>query len=375
MSEAELKRYGYNALYLCSCVLNGEKPDKATVENMELAGLLKFCRYHSLSAIVAYALESVGVKEQGFEADKNNAIRKVMLLDAERKQIATFFEENQIWYMPLKGVHLKNYYPKIGMRQMCDNDILIDSSFLDKADKFMVSRGYTPHRTPADMGYEKPPIYNFEIHWQLFAEFPDKKWHDYYENIRERLIGNGGFELNFTAEDFYVYIVTHEYKHFKTCGTGLRSLIDCYVYLNRFGSELDWDYIEDECEKLDIRNFELKSRELAQKVFSSTKLPELSADERERLEYYLLSGTYGNSLNKAKNNIKSFSDDSESSSKIAYLMHRLFPPMEYYKTYMPFFYRYKFLLPIGWLSRIFQAIFLRPERLKAEFGEIKKIHK
>lgn len=277
--------------------------------------------------------------------------------------------------MPLKGVHLKEYYPKIGMRQMCDNDILIDGSCLDKVDKFMRSLGYIPHRTPADIGYEKPPLYNFEIHWQLFAEFPDKKWHDYYENIQERLVGNDGFELNFTTEDFYIYIVTHEYKHFKTCGTGLRSLIDRYVYLNKFGAEFDWNYVEGECEKLGLRDFELKSRELAQKIFSAAKLPELSADEREQIEYYLLSGTYGNSLNKAKNSIRSFADGAGSKSKISYLMHRLFPALEYYKTYMPFFYKNKILLPIGWLIRIFQAVFLRPNRLKTEFMEIKKFRR
>ena len=39
--------------------------------------------------------------------------------------------------------------------------------------------------------------------------------------------------MHFTDEDFYVFIVAHEYKHFADLGgTGIRNLVDRYVYLN-----------------------------------------------------------------------------------------------------------------------------------------------
>ena len=53
-------------------------------------------------------------------------MRKALLFDAERKGILDFMEQRGIWYLPLKGVVLKDYYPAVGMRQMSDNDILYD---------------------------------------------------------------------------------------------------------------------------------------------------------------------------------------------------------------------------------------------------------
>ena len=51
-----------------------------------------------------------------------------MLLDAERHRLEKNLTEHGIWYMPLKGSILKDWYPKFGMREMADNDILFDAS-------------------------------------------------------------------------------------------------------------------------------------------------------------------------------------------------------------------------------------------------------
>ena len=44
--------------------------------------------------------------------------------DVEREQILEALEAHGISYLPLKGILLKDDYPKPGMRYMCDNDIL-----------------------------------------------------------------------------------------------------------------------------------------------------------------------------------------------------------------------------------------------------------
>lgn len=44
--------------------------------------------------------------------------------------------------MPLKGVILKELYPKIGMRQMSDNDILFDETYRKDVVRFMKNKGY-----------------------------------------------------------------------------------------------------------------------------------------------------------------------------------------------------------------------------------------
>lgn len=78
---------GYDMLYLTSCALHNEKPDSDKIKNINMERLFKVCKFHSLTAIVAYAFESAGIKEENFQKEKSLAIRNIMLLDTERKQI------------------------------------------------------------------------------------------------------------------------------------------------------------------------------------------------------------------------------------------------------------------------------------------------
>jgi len=56
--------------------------------------MLKICKQPSISGITAYAIESAVIKNEAFQKEKSLAIRNTMVLDAERKQICRFFEEN-----------------------------------------------------------------------------------------------------------------------------------------------------------------------------------------------------------------------------------------------------------------------------------------
>ena len=71
--------------------------------------------------------------------------------------------------------------------------------------------------------------------------------------------GTAAGTYHFTPEDFYVYLVAHEYKHYVRGGTGLRSLLDVYVFLRRMGDSLDRDYIRRETDKLNITEFETQT--------------------------------------------------------------------------------------------------------------------
>lgn len=80
----------------------------------------------------------------------------------------------------------------------------------------------------------KSPI-AFEFHKALFSEKEEKALADYYSDIKKKLHQNDtSFEYSFTPEDCYIYLIAHEYKHYNYGGTGLRSLVDIYVYLREW---------------------------------------------------------------------------------------------------------------------------------------------
>lgn len=59
------------------------------------------------------------------------------------------------------------------------------------------------------------------------------------------------------------------FKYFDGSGTGIRSLLDQYVYLNRLEDSLDFPYIDKQCEILGIADFEKENRDLCKKVLNN----------------------------------------------------------------------------------------------------------
>ena len=179
-----------------------------------------------------------------------------------------------------------------------------------------------------------------------------------------------GYHLS--DEDFYVYMLAHEYKHYSTGGTGLRSLLDRYVFLQNKGDSLDWAYIRKQTEQLRLTDFEREQGELAEKVFSSATFPELTEREQELLDYYLTSSTYGTITRTGENMVRKIYSQNKSRSKIGYIWRRIIPDKKHMKANFPFFYKHKLLLPIGYIWRIIRAPFIRKERIKAEMKALRK---
>lgn len=365
-----MKQTGYDMLYLSACAVNKIKPDSDYITHVNLDKLFQMCQYHSLTAIVCTALESAGIYDKKFMEEKAKAIRKVMLLDAERKQICGFLEQNNIWYMPLKGVILKNMYPEIGMRQMSDNDILYDVSYRTIIMDFMQKRGYHlkgDNRNHCDE-WLKEPVYNFEMHFNLFVK-SRKIFYNYYKNVKNRLVRVDGkkYMYRFSDEDFYIYMTAHAYKHYSIGGTGLRTLLDYYVYLKNKETQLDWEYIAKEIKKLDISEFEKEIRTTAKKTFIPCS--ELTEKEREMVEFMLFSGTYGNVYNIIKHKAELL----EADSKSKYIFRRIFPNMKFYREYFPITARCPVLIPFVWIYRLFRAVFKRHDKYLSEIKNIRKM--
>ncbi|MBR5680632.1 MAG: nucleotidyltransferase family protein, partial [Clostridia bacterium] len=267
-----------DVVYLASCAVKGKTPDGDCVAGMDLKNLYTAAERHLLTAITAMALECAGVSDELFIQAKGNAIRKVVLFDIERDVVLSKLEEAGIWYMPLKGSVLKDCYPRIGMRQMADNDILFDAARAGDLRTIMESLGFTTERfgVSAHDIYHKPPLANFEMHRALFNPGSNEAIYSYYLNIRDKMIRDEGtgYGYHLSPEDFYLYMIAHEYKHYAAGGTGLRSLLDTYVYLTKKGDALDWPYIAGELDKLEIAEFEAQNRALAFRLFDGEELTE-----------------------------------------------------------------------------------------------------
>ena len=369
-------------IYLMKCSLQNTKPEEAPLARADLEALLRLARAHSVSAMVCMALEKTAIfagaddamKKHWREA-KNKAIRKNMLLDAERAAIMMQLESAGIWHMPLKGSILKDWYPKPGMREMADNDILFDPSERKRVRGIFQSRGYkiVSFGKGHHDEYEKPPLYHFEMHVSLFHEmYP--KLAGQYRNVKEKLLPVDGtaYQFAFTPEDFYVFALAHAYKHYSGSGTGVRTLADVYVMNHHLGGIMNRDEVEQKLTRLGIAEYEQHSRVLAEKLFSGARpLPEieLNTDEKEMLRFYCDATTYGTIDNQIQNRLQELQGNAEGitlRTKLKYCCARLFPGREFCKYHYPFVYHHLWLLPFFWVWRMADKGISHRKKVKRE---------
>ncbi|MBQ6633904.1 MAG: nucleotidyltransferase family protein, partial [Ruminococcus sp.] len=192
----------------------------------------------------------------------------------------------------------------------------------------------------------------FEMHSCLVEPHHGDVIYEYYRNIKEKLIkdDDNSFGYHFSDEDFYIYCIAHEYKHFAGTGTGLRSLADTYVMLQKFGDDLDWSYINNELNKLGISDFERNNRELTLALFSGK---ELSAEQKKLLDYHIFSGTYGVIEHRIQNRI---GKNASVLAKLKYAANRAKVPEGDMKEFHPFFYKHKSFRPLLYAKKVIKKL-------------------
>ena len=82
MEQAEYRKNAADMIYLTTCAINNEKPKQERIEKLNLPELFEVCQKHILTACVAYALESAGIKDSAFSQAKEKAIS--LILSAEQ---------------------------------------------------------------------------------------------------------------------------------------------------------------------------------------------------------------------------------------------------------------------------------------------------
>ena len=393
--QKEIDKTGEDMLYLITCALHSQTPDKDKVCGMDLAALYRYARRHTLAAITYDALELLGSSiGEGLRAlakddtvvsvltkwkeSRDKALRKNLMLDAARKKLFQYMDAEHIWYMPLKGAILKELYPRQEMRQMADNDILFDAEYEAAVKDYFVREGYeviSYAKGNHDI-YEKEPVYNFEMHTSLFGEAHNEVWAEYYKDIQSKLKkSDNHFQYSFTDEDFYIYFIVHAFKHFDGCGTGIRYFVDSYVYRN--ARNLDWSYIDGELDKLGVLEFEKTFRSVSMKIFGKGEaVSRLSEEEYSMLCDSMFAGTYGNlqsGIDKKLHKIQGDEDRITKNTKLKYIIGRLFPPMSYYKAYYPFIYKTRIFIPFFVIFRMVRGVLKHWREMMREIRVVLKI--
>ena len=367
MEQEKFKKFVHEYIRLISLYLSNKEDPSFVVDKERICFYYGLSKYHSLKALLYQVLKStkVDIKKEyldKIEQDYLFNVRKCLSFEKERKVLYQFLNEQEIDFLPLKGIVIKDYYSDPNVREFSDNDILFASGD-KKIKKFFIQRGYKSEafRKSNHDVYLKKPFFNFEMHRALFGETGDNQLIiDYFKDYINKALVKEEHEKYLSKEDFYIYFTTHSYKHYHNSGCGIRTLVDFYVFLKK--EQLDFAYINKELEKLNLVDFSNKISSLSIKLFDNEPLNE---EEEQLLLFISSSGTYGTLENSVKKGVKE-------KGKTAYFMERVFPPYRFYKSAYPWAYYCPILIPIAWLCRFFRILFKNPKKAKDELTLISK---
>lgn len=353
-------------------VLTGTKANNIIVNNFNQ--LYQFAKFHSLENFLYYGMELgiISVTEENkkiLEDVHRNAILKSAYQDAEQEQLSQMLEANGIKHLFLKGSLMKRLYPSLDMRSMADLDILVDPKKIKDLIPLMKNIGYHVEKLGGNHDvYQKPPFMNVEIHRHMIDE--SLSLSKYYHNIWDKVkpIVNTNYAFALTNEDFFVFMVAHFAKHYLNGGTGIRSIVDVYLYLSHYQKELDWDYINAELTKLKILPFSQKMMMLASVWFNH----EPSNENLDMIANYIInSGTYGTFSHALL--LNSVNTTNIASQKQALMFKRAFPPYRTMVTIYPVLRYLPFLLPLGWGLRLLKALISKRKTVRKQMKAIKNI--
>lgn len=393
-----------SSLYLAALLkaaLKGTKaPEKpASVSWQTLYQLV--CR-NSIEGLSAYGVETLEAKPPAeiwntWQQAYQRTLYRVLNFDVERELLLADMKLAGLSYLPMKGIHIVNYYPKPGMRTMADNDILFgfveeaegggyqicgktpeqQKASMHEADQamrsVMLAHGYTAERpSGTHTAFHKKPIFNFEMHERLVYE--ESRFGEYYKNPWKRAVqdeqdSNG---YHFSDEDEFLFLLVHAKKHLDSAGIGFRFLTDVAVFLEKKGASMDMEYIRTELQSLGLAEFGNQMIRAAEQILMSED--NSCGPEMEELIYFFMScGTYGNMellINQRMDEMLGDKNDQSVSSKLTYIWHRFFPDDDWYRKHWPMAYKYPVLKPFVFLYRLTRSSIKHRDLLRGEWRAI-----
>lgn len=357
---------------LLSAVINDEKipalPTEITWENV-----YNMAKMHSVDVMAFYGAEKYISKQSElytkWKKRRDLNLTQSLVQNEECKEIFKKFYNAGIRFLPLKGCELKRLYPKMEFRQMSDLDILIESKDAAEVQQIMENLGYETFEfgEKHDDEYFKYPYMHVEIHRQMLPD--DVPQHNYYDDIWMKVFPDstipGSYKM--TIEDFYIYQIAHFAKHISERGSGIRSLIDIYVYLTNFEKKMDKGYIEKELNKLNLREFSMKM-ELLSDLWFSKKPPKIidNAELMKIQKNIFIAGAYGSREYIKAKHMDEVEIEGGVFQSLQYIFKRIFMSKEEFGYAYPITQKYPVLITFFWFYRIFDVLLHKRLSIKKE---------
>lgn len=367
-------------LELLRCGVNDTIPSEKP-EGVSWEAVYAFAKRHSVSALAFYALrtrkdELPAALAEKWEEQNAMLLTKYVNQEHELTKLSQGFEREKIPYMPLKGSCMRDLYPSPHQREMSDLDILIREEDVPAAISLAQSMGYkVESESSHHVELLKKPFMCLELHSNLVPS--DSPFYKYYHRPWELAHPVGdGFRYVMNRENFYLYMLVHTAKHYYWCGTGIRSVVDVFLFNRAYRTELDLGYIKVQLEKLQLTDFAKQIEALAERWFGDAAENARESCDTDEMQHYLLTGTtYGMRANFAQNMVHWHVSRGKSvrAAKTTMYLSMVFLPLTDMKKIYPVLKKAPFLLPFCWVARWIRILIKSPGTVTAQYRRVADI--
>ena len=330
---------------------------------------------HSITGLIYPALKNI--KNNNIDKEIIDKLKRTTLYSAigqsnhikTTAEILKLFNENNIPVIVLKGLVVREYYPKPDLRTMCDSDVIIHKEDLEKVRELLLERGFHEEE---DAGHHIAFLrggFNLEVHWTLANEtfrkgqecFQEKIWDDAMK------VKVGGIDtLSLSLEDLTLHLCAHMASHMAISGFGVRQLADLVLVVEHKGKEINWSEFKEKAEKSGLTQFSTGMFKVCNYLFGMEIPKELnikSKNEDDEIIKLVVNDIFTGGVYGQRDLSFSFRaqvgydiDDDSTFSMIKRYIQVILPPTSKLSDRYAYAKKYKILLPIAWIHHIYVGI-------------------
>lgn len=346
--------------------------------NVEWNEVINEAKQHKISSLIYSAID-----KSSFQYIDNNILaewKKEIFIDSviqirhinNISKLVDNLNKQGIEIILLKGLILRNFYPRPEYRTMCDADILVKPEDYLTVKNYLIKSGYKCDESnhPIHQSFMCSNQLDIEVHWKLVNDdCVNSDMNDFEEKVWKKSIEYNICEVyckTLCNEDFLIHMCLHMAVHAKYKGFGLRQLYDVAIFIKN--KNIDWTSFYSRISLYGISKFTKGLFELLHQIFDidtqkdSLKNQYISKQDIQLLlDIILASGVHGKKEEKIGFDALNRYGINEQyvDGRIKRIFKLIFPT----RTKLSDRYKYAkgnvLLLPIAWIHHAITGIFIK----------------